>query len=317
VRIAFVLLLSFFYLRSNTWGFYAHKEINYLACFTLPQEMFGFYKSNIGYIQEFAVRADQRRYALDDEAPRHYIDLDHWEVSVPIDTMPARWDSAVAKYGEEELTAYGIVPWHVLKVKGWLSWAMKNRDYERIIKTSADLGHYIADAHVPLHTTENYNGQLTGQKGIHGLWESRLPEIFAEEYDYFTGKAVYLDNPSEAIWAAVSGSFAAKDSVLAMEIALTEQMPNIKFSFEQRGSTTVKVYSKEFSAAYHTALNKMVERRMKAAIYLVGCFWYTAWVDAGQPDLDFNKMQRKDLTPQIDSLRSLMGGEIKGRMETH
>lgn len=317
MRLILSIILVVAYVRSTPWGFYAHKEINYLACFTLPQEMFGFYKSNIGYIQEFAVRADQRRYALDDKAPRHYIDLDHWEVAVPIDTVPAHWDSAVTMYGEENLTAYGIVPWHVLRVKGWLSYAMKNRDYERIIKTSADLGHYIADAHVPLHTTENYNGQLTGQKGIHGLWESRLPEIFAEEYDFYTGKAVYLDNPSEAIWRAVSSSFAAKDSVLAMERALTEQMPNTKFSFEQRGASTVKVYSREFSAAYHQALNQMVERRMKSAIYLVGCFWYTAWVDAGQPDLDFDEMQRIDLRPQIDSLRSLMGGEIKGRMETH
>jgi hypothetical protein len=305
------------FLSSTPWVFYAHKEINYLATFTLPQEMFGFYKSNIGYIQDFAVRPDQRRYAVDDEAPRHYIDLDHWETSVPIDTIPHRWDSAVARYGEKELTAYGIVPWHIQKVHNWLTYAMKKRDYEQIIKLSADLGHYIADAHVPLHTTENYNGQLTNQKGIHGLWESRLPELFASDYDFYTGKAICLEDPLETMWLAVAESFAAKDTVLALERQLTETMPNTKYSFERRGATTVKVYSREFSDAYHTAMGTMVERRMKKAIYTTGCFWYTAWVDAGQPDLTFEIAQHIDLQPQIDSLQSLMNGEKKGRMETH
>jgi hypothetical protein len=276
VRILFALILCIASISSNPWGFYAHKEINYLACFTLPPEMFGFYKTNIGYIQEFSVRADQRRYAVDDEAPRHYIDLDHYETLAPIDTMPMQWDSAVAKYS------------------------------------------YIADAHVPLHTTENYNGQLTNQHGIHGLWESRLPEIFATTYDFYTGKAVYLRVPLSTIWQTVAESFAAKDSVLAMERELTLRMPNTKYSFESKGATTVKVYSREFSSAYHSALNQMVERRMKKAIFMVGCFWYTAWVDAGQPDLEFTVNQRIDLQPQLDSLAKLMQGEtIKGRMETH
>jgi hypothetical protein len=280
--------------------------------------MFGFYKANIAYIQEFAVRADQRRYALDDEAPRHYIDLDHWETTVPIDTMPKQWDSAVAKYGEAQLIEYGIVPWHIQKVKRWLTLAMKNRDYEKIIKLSADLGHYIADAHVPLHTTENYNGQLTNQVGIHGLWESRLPEVFASDYDFYTGKAIYLTDPLGTIWQTVAESFAAKDSVLLMERLLTEQMPNTKYSFEVRGSTTSKVYSQEFSKAYHIALNNMVERRMKKSIYITGCFWYTAWVDAGQPKLEFETLAQIDLQPQIDSLNILMrNAPIKGRMETH
>ena len=318
VRFIPAIILCILTLSSNPWGFHAHKEINYLACFTLPTEMFGFYKSNIDLIREFAVKADQRRYAIDAEAPRHYIDLDHYERVVPIDTMPMYWDSAVAKYGEETLQEYGIVPWHILKVKNRLMYAMKEKNYEKIIKLSADLGHYIGDAHVPLHTTENYNGQLTNQKGIHGLWESRLPEIFSSNYDFFTGKAQYLDRPLKSIWTSVGESFAAKDSVLLIERELTETMGDIKFSFETRGRSTVKVYSKEFSTAYHNDLNQMVERRMKKAVYMVGCFWYTAWVDAGQPDLEFTLNQQMDLKPELDSLNALMhNGTIKGRMETH
>lgn len=280
--------------------------------------MFGFYKANIDYIREFATRADQRRYVVEDEAPKHYIDLDHYEAIVPIDTLPHRWDSAVARYGKNTLLEYGIVPWHISSVLAWLTKAMKDQDYEKIIKLSADLGHYIGDAHVPLHTTENYNGQLTNQNGIHGLWESRLPEIFATNYDFFTGKAEYLSNPSEHIWQTIAESFAAKDTVLYLEKIISEGMPNLKYSFETKGASTVKVYSREFSKVYHEALNNMVERRMKKAVYLVGCFWMTAWVNAGQPSLEFAPNQRKDLQPQIDSLNLLIhNSTIKGRMETH
>lgn len=83
-------------------------------------------------------------------------------------------------------------------------------------------------------------------------------------------------------------------------------MPNTKYSFETRGATTVKVYTREFSKAYHEAMNNMVERRMKKAVHLVGSFWMTAWVNAGQTSLDFNTVQKKDLQPQIDSLNSLI-----------
>ena len=47
---------------------------------------------------------------------------------------------------------------------------------EDVLRTAADLGHYLADAHVPLHTTGNYNGQRTNQTGIHALWETHNVE---------------------------------------------------------------------------------------------------------------------------------------------
>ena len=41
-------------------------------------------------------------------------------------------------------------------------------------------------------------------------------------------------------------------------------------------------------------LSGMVERRMIAAITEVASFWYTAWVDAGQPQLDFQNQSLSD-----------------------
>jgi hypothetical protein len=274
-----------------TWGFFGHKMINRLAVFTLPESLLGFYKTNIEYITEHAVDPDKRRYTVPEETPRHYLDLDHFEQISPIDTMPKYWKEAVAMYTEDTLKAYGIVPWHINTMRYRLTEAFKQKDIEAILKNSADIGHYIADAHVPLHATENYNGQFTGQTGIHGFWESRLPELFSENYDFFVGRAYYTDDVLGMAWGATAGSFAAKDSVLEFERKLNQKFPtDRKYTLEQKGQTQVKIYSKEYSKAYHDMLGDQVERRMRASILAVGCIWYTCWVDAGQPDLTGMKM---------------------------
>lgn len=268
------------------WGFFGHQKINRIAVFILPEEMVGFYKGHIQYITEKAVNPDKRRYVIKEEAARHYIDLDVYGDSA-LYKLPRYWNEAVAKYTEDTLQAYGIVPWHINRVKFQLTQAFLEKDRERILKYSADLGHYIADAHVPLHTTQNYNGQMTNQIGIHGFWESRLPELFFNYYDLFTGQATYIRNTQMEAWKAVESAHLALDSVLNIERELTNDWDsNKKFSFEERGNTTIRVYSYEFSKEYHLRMNGMVERQMRRAIKMTADFWFTSWVDGGQPDLD-------------------------------
>jgi len=280
-----------------SWGFFAHKRINRLAVFTLPTEMIGFYKLHIEYITENAVAPDRRRYSVDGEAPRHFIDIDYYGES-PFDSMPRLWKDAVKKYTEDTLQEYGIVPWHIDKVMGWLTEAFREGNVDNILRLSADLGHYIGDAHVPLHCTINYNGHLTNQKGIHGFWETRLPELFSDNYNYFVGKAEYIEHVQNQAWEIVEASFAAKDSVLEFEAKLTkEYSPDKKYGYEDRGQKNVKVYSKEFSSDYHTMLNGQVERRMRKSIHTIGSMWYTAWVNAGKPDL--KKLEDKEMSKEL------------------
>lgn len=279
---SFLLVFALFLFGS--WGFFGHRQINRLAVFTLPSDMVGFYKKNITYITEASVNPDRRRFSVVEEAPRHYIDIDHFGDSAVL-KMPRYWKEAVDLYTEDTLKAYGILPWHVNVMYYRLRDAFMIKDPVKILSLSADLGHYIADAHVPLHTTENYNGQLTGQEGIHAFWESRLPELFSSKYDFFVGRADYVENPQRAIWQAVQKSNELLDSVLVTEKRLSKKFNERKFSFETKGKQTVKVYSVEFSTAYHDALSGMIELRMRDAIKMTGDFWYSAWVDAGQPDL--------------------------------
>ena len=97
-----------------------------------------------------------------------------------------------------------------------------------ILKNSAEIGHYLSDIHVPLHTSSNHNGQLTNQRGIHAFWESRVPELLCDQsFDFFIGKASYLTNTDEFIWSVVMESAKSVDSVLAMESALTSEWSDI------------------------------------------------------------------------------------------
>lgn len=288
-----------------TWGFYAHRQINYLAIFTLPEPIFGFYKENSYFLKEHAVDPDKRRYSVKGEAQRHFIDIDHYchtDDCDPFEVVPKYWNDAVEKLSDDTLQAYGILPWHLNTMYYRLKKAFENKDTKRILRVSAELGHYIGDAHVPLHTTENYNGQMTNQVGIHGFWESRLPELYDKDYDFFVGKAKYIEDPLDEAWSVVKASHAALDSVLTFERDLNEEWPSDKkYAHEERGVTMMRVYSAEYSAEYHRRLDGQVERRMTGAIITLGSFWYSAWLDAGQPELEsFDKIVTEEFSKELE-----------------
>lgn len=318
IFIAVVLLLLQF--KSYCWGFYAHQKINNYAVFLLPPEMMVLYKPNAAFLTEHAVDPDKRRYAVPEEGPRHYIDIDHYG-KYPYDSLPRRWSDAVAKYSEDTLNAYGIVPWYIQTMLYRLTDAFKEKNFSRIMKYSAEIGHYIADAHVPLHANSNHNGQYTNQKGIHGFWESRVPELLADkEFDFFIGKADYIKNPGDFIWKRVLESAKASDSVLTIERELTKEFPaDKKYSFEERNGITLRQYSSAFTIAFNKRLDGMIERRMRQSIYAVASFWYTAWVNAGQPDLK-SLINQKFTEADIKEFEKLnikwkAGGKMIGKEE--
>lgn len=283
--------------------------------------MMVFYKTNIDFISEHSVDPDMRRYAIKEEGPRHYIDIDHYGL-FPYDSLPRNWNDAVIKFSEDTLQKHGIVPWWIQVMQRRLTNAFKEKNSVRILKLSAEIGHYLADAHVPLHASSNHNGQYTGQHGIHGFWESRVPELLAEkEWDFFIGKATYIKEPSAFIWERVLESAAAADSVLKYEKDLSQQFLNDKkFAFEERNGKIIRQYSSAFSKAYDEKLNGMIERRMRQSIYAVASFWYTAWVDAGQPDLSKLTNQAfaaEDLAEFELLQQAWRNNSIKGREHNH
>ncbi|MBN8876629.1 MAG: S1/P1 Nuclease [Chitinophagaceae bacterium] len=284
------LLLPLFFLLTtfpaHSWGFFGHRKINYYAVFLLPPEMILLYKQHIAFIEEHAVDPDKRRYVVAAEGPRHYIDIDQYG-QYPYPALPRSWKDAVARYSTDSLQAHGIIPWWLQTMLQRLTHAFKEKNQAAILKYSAEIGHYIGDAHVPLHASSNHNGQLTNQKGIHGFWESRIPELLAEqEWDFLVGKAVYISNPAAFFWKRILESAAAADTVLKLEKELSQTMQaDQRFAFEERNGAVIRQYSSAYTRLYNKKLNGMVERRMRQSILATASCWYTAWVNAGQPDL--------------------------------
>src|SRR5690606_36109674 len=149
----------------------------------------------------------------------------------PFKTMPRKWKDAVAKYSLDTILKHGTLPWTIQQNYYWLVKAFKEHDTTAILRTSANLAHYIADAHVPLHLVLNHDGQLTAQDGIHALWESRLPEYFSYKYNLKTGKAKYIENPLTEAFKICRGSFNSADTVLRMERILNKRFrPEKKYA---------------------------------------------------------------------------------------
>ncbi|RYY14365.1 MAG: S1/P1 Nuclease [Chitinophagaceae bacterium] len=268
------------------WGFFGHRHINYHAIFLLPPEMLIFYKQHADFLTEHAVDPDKRRYAVSAEAPRHYIDLDRYG-KAPYADLPRKWNEAVERYSEDSLNVHGIGPWWIQVIMARLTNSFRARETSKILRLSAELGHYLADLHVPLHASSNHNGQHSGQHGIHGFWESRIPELLAaKQWDFFIGHAGYINDPLAYIWDRVIESGAAADTVLRAEKLLSSGFPpDQKFAYEDRNGVIIRQYSAGYSRAYNGMLNNMIERRMRLSIYAVASFWYTAWANAGQPSL--------------------------------
>jgi hypothetical protein len=277
-----ILLLQPIPAKSTPWGFYAHKKINKLAIFTLPPPLINLYKRHETSIESFAVLPDQRRHSLDQEAARHYIDLDRYPKE-KIKYMS--WDIAVNAFSEDTLQKHGIVPWNILNYYQQLKFAFLSRDTTKIIKLSAELGHYVADAHVPLHTTSNYDGQQSNQVGIHSFWESKIPEQVQDQLDDWIGPTEYINNVLKSSWDWIFESHKMLPDLLKGEIHISKQFPDSKkYMHGQKGKSLEKMYTPQYIEAYHKQLDNQVEKRYQASIKHIGNLWYSAWLEAGEPD---------------------------------
>ncbi len=237
-----------------------------------------------GDLSVIPVRA--RQFVIRHVLPQYYEDI--WVFDR--DTVKAYWPhldcgGCRAVTGFEEFTQHGILPYHLVEMQNRLTRAFAVKDLPRVLRFATDIGHYIGDAHVPLHTTKNYNGQLTGQLGIHAFWETRIPELIAEStFDFLVGPARYIDDPEAYYWNIVLQSFRLSGDVLRIEKELSKEYPaDRQYCFDERLNMVVRTQCADYAIAYHERMNGMVEERMRDAILAIGSAWYTAWVDGGQP----------------------------------
>ena len=266
--------------RASGWGFFVHRHHRGVAA--LPAPLGPWMTSETEWLSAHAVDADKRKHRSN-ARPRSTTST--WmRQPCPAWTLGLHpnWTAACAACSEDTLWAYGVLPWNIEWTYRRLVEAMHEGDGVGILRWAADLGHYVGDAHVPLHTTLNYNGQLTGQLGIHGLW-TRLPEgrrpIFLGRF-----RPEYISDVGRWSWRTLRQAMVRSTACCPSKQRWWRSGTGPR-GREERGRTVQVQRVQPWCDVYHARLDGMVERQWRAAIHGVASLWWSAWIDAGQPDL--------------------------------
>jgi hypothetical protein len=275
------------------WGNEGHTSINRVAAENIPAEMPQFLREAVAEIAYLGPEPDRWRspseFALKNaQEPDHFIDLERvsW-----LDPLPqGRYEFLRKLYEKRASTTdhpddylperVGLQPYITMEVYGRLKSAF--RDYRQlraahkptddvqqaIIFYAGWLGHYVADASQPLHTTIQYNGWVgpnpngyTTEHHIHGQFESDYvrANITAKDFAPLVKAPERLTDP-----------FADYIAYLKSSNSLVEHV----YQLEKAGGFTGKGSPKAFEFTTH---------RLAAGSQMLLNLWYTAWLESAMP----------------------------------
>jgi hypothetical protein len=262
----YLIILSSIFLVG--WGKTGHKIINQKSVESFPTEIF-FLKSWSNILTDHASDADNRKSNDPTESPKHYIDIDEYSEFVSTGKIIEDYDSLVAKYGEEKIIDRGLLPWAIISTCETLKSAFENKDWDKAMLLAADLGHYVADAHMPLHITTNYNGQLTNQSGVHSRYESTMIGNYSSQIIYSGIQSEYISDIPNYVFDFIYYNYRFVDSVLIAD----------------RESKAIA--SGNYNNTYYESLwkktNGFTINLFSNASYRLSGLIYTCWVNAGSP----------------------------------
>jgi hypothetical protein len=258
-----------------SWGFFAHKWIHREAIKLLPLPLRGFYQSVADSVVEKATDPDMRRRRVKNEEFHHYIDIDHYG-RYPFAEVPRDYQAAAQKFSADTLLSYGDAPWHLARVMDSLTTAMRRGRIKAVIQFSADLGHYVADLHMPLHTSENYDGQMTDNRGIHARFEWHLIERFQDQIRLNPSGVDSIANPTMQAFEIILSSYIWVDNLLRADTRSRDP---------RRVYQALESFDRDYYEKFFALAGPVAEQQMTAAAKAVASYWYTAWLRAGRPQL--------------------------------
>lgn len=259
---------------AHAWGFEAHAFIMAGAIELLPPAIRPFFEANRTFLVEHTIDPDLWRTAgFAEEPPRHFIDIDAYG-RYPFSELPRAYDAALKKYGAATLSKNGLLPWRTAEVVGWL-----RRAFEQLPKGSPEaptevkffsavLTHYLADGHVPFHAVTNYDGQLTGQHGIHLRWEGELFTRYQQRLSVKPAPVHPIPNIRDFMFETIlTGS----------------QLTQSVFDADRAAIGTRDGYDDRYFDAFFAATRPVLERRLSESITAVASAITSAWEQAGRP----------------------------------
>lgn len=263
------------------WGFPAHRLVNVKAAGTLPQPLRGLFERNVDELRAHSVDPDLWRGAgQESEGPAHYLDLDAFG-AYPFADFPADEAGHLSRHGAQAVER-GRVPWRTAEQYGALVAAFRRRDTPAVLRQAAILGHYVGDAHVPLHAVLNYDGQLTGQQGVHARWESDLVERFERQLEPRVQPAAAhaVGEPAAFVLGALRDGYAHALAVLASDLAARGPRDLARTPEDDR-------YDDGYYSRLYEREGERLAQRLSLSAEATGSLWLQAWVEAGRPELDW------------------------------
>lgn len=267
VRLSFLALIILL----SGWGAVGHSKISESASLSFNQQMQEF-QAWVGFLRDHASDADYRKDTDPSEGPKHYIDIDNYAEFVSTGRIPQTLDSAVSLHGYSFVEENGFLPWATQAAFDSLRNCMQRRDFAKAQIFAADLGHYVADGHMPLHVTRNYNGQFTGNTGIHSRFESTMINGNISQIQYLGSDATEIPDVQQYIFDYLYVNNTFCDSILAADNYAKSLSSNYS-------SSTYRDALWQKSIGFTIPL---FERASHALASLI----YTAWIQAGSPSLN-------------------------------
>ena len=307
--------------RASAWGKTGHAYANGAAVGTLPPDtsLAKFFTANQAFLAAHSSDPDvwRDKQHVEGEGPHHFIDLDIY--GTPSDfallNLPVKRADADLKFGHALVESKGTVDWTIELWTGRLSDAMKGNDPDLILADAAVLGHYVADAHVPFHSAVNYDGQMSGQRGIHARFEQEMVQNTITPADLAPDPAQPLPDVLGAARLWSGQSLDLTPTVLQADIEARVQAAAAGKSVPETGplpagvnAFTHKSLPKDGSPApdyykdnpvywktFSAITRPIALARLNASASHLGSVWLTAWQRAGSPDLSKLKAPTADM----------------------
>lgn len=264
------LAASFLPLGALAWGGAGHRLVVSKAIETLPPEMRPFFEANRDYLAQHVTDpldalarnpAAERRY--------HILLLDHYG-RFPFESLPRSYKAAVAKFTKAKLEASGVLPWQIGVYSEKLTNAMRLGKWDEARLNAAVLAHFVAEAHDPFNTTENFDGRLSGQPGVDDRFKSKLIDRFSSFFPMRPNDAVYLSDPTDVAFEACLSAHSWLETILLAD---------------RRARKGLGDYTDEYYDRFYNQAAAILIRQLSDAATDVGSFWLTAWKNAGSPPL--------------------------------
>ena len=261
------VLLTLYAVSTFGWGKTGHQIISGNFTNLLPSPLSALSKMSSYYVQH-ASDADYRKNSDPSEGPKHFMDMDYYP-EFKTGTLTHNLDSLIAKYGSVTVTNNGILPWAISSVYDSVVVYMHNGDWNDANRLIADLGHYVGDAFQPLHCTQNYDGKLTGNSGIHSRFETKLLDAYANQVS-IQRRTVEKTNssPLEYAFQIITQSNSKVQPILDADSYAKSIDPN---------------YGTAYYNSLWSKLDSLMIRQLQGASEALASLVYSAWLDAGSP----------------------------------